>query len=482
MNIKNFFGLGNDDDTPSPPIADSLYKNLANNIYDIVKDIAPLLDNLDTNQRAYFLQDFSVIMVKATGPDLKEYHKFAFGILTYLIVQRDESIINSINTLPEKAIVKIVLSVFSSQENFFSKLTSDDYEYMLISFQILDDKDHDKLKRALYEFAEIVIKADGEVTPQEIKNLKELNHTHLNLSAPVTEVVQNDIKGGTTESEGLRTDTIDSILEELNDLVGLSNIKQDINSLINILKSNRMRTEQGLPEMKMSLHAVFMGPPGTGKTTIARLLSRIYSSLGVLPGNNFIETDRSGLVGGYVGQTAIKTDKLINEALNGVLFIDEAYTLSRGSDNDYGQEAIDTILKRMEDHRDKLAVIVAGYENEMNGFIDSNPGLQSRFSRYFKFTDYAPQQLLEIFTKMSKKAGFELTVEAKDKLQELFTVLYNNRNDRFGNARLVRNIFEKTFEKHANRTASVVPVTRQILTTIEEADIPFNEFKPDNGE
>lgn len=219
-----------------------------------------------------------------------------------------------------------------------------------------------------------------------------------------------------------------------------------------------------------------MGPPGTGKTTVARILAQIYYSLGVLKQNNFVETDRSGLVAGYVGQTAIKTDKVINDALNGVLFIDEAYALSRGGDIDYGQEAIETLLKRMEDNRDKLIVIVAGYEDEMIRFIHSNPGLESRFSRYFYFKDYDGRELTEIYCKMAQKAGFILTDAALAKATELFTILYENKDKRFGNARLSRNIFEKSFEKHANRTAFIAPITREILTILEEEDIPYEEF------
>lgn len=183
------------------------------------------------------------------------------------------------------------------------------------------------------------------------------------------------------------------------------------------------------------------------------------------------------MVAGYVGQTAIKTDNIINQALNGILFIDEAYTLKRGeSDNDYGQEAIDILLKRMEDNRDNLIVIVAGYEKEMAHFINSNPGLKSRFNRYFYFNDYTALELTEIYKRMAVKSGFVFSEKTLNRITELFEILCSKKDDKFGNARLARNIFEKTFEKHANRTATIAPITREILTTIEPIDIPFDEF------
>lgn len=482
--FKKLFGLSKDDSTSK-----GMYTRLADNLIDIVDDIAPLIDSIEEGYRAYLLEDFTKVMLLANkGSILDTYHKFAFAALCHLIVQRDASVLDSLKRIPEHHVVMVLVKLYDNQQKFFSKLDSYNYKFTLNSFPLFEGSDLDRLKKALYEFAEVVVKADGTVSADEAQNLKNLHAKYLTKgSVPENTVEESTVQKlheqsdtNDNDTETIKPDvplkTVEQALAELNELVGLDNIKEDIKSLINILKSNKLRKEEGLPEMKISLHSVFSGPPGTGKTTIARILSTIYGGLGVLPQNNFVETDRSGLVAGFVGQTAIKTDKLIKEALNGVLFIDEAYTLSRGDNNDYGQEAIDTILKRMEDDRDKLVVIVAGYNDEMTDFINSNPGLQSRFSRYFYFKDYDQVQLTQIFKNMANKAGFTLTDSATQKITELFTHLYTNRNDRFGNARLVRNIFEKTFERHANRTAGIAPITRAILTTIEDEDIPFQEF------
>lgn len=265
---------------------------------------------------------------------------------------------------------------------------------------------------------------------------------------------------------------LDTLLAELDSLVGLDNIKKNVRSLINLAKVRKLREEAGLPVPAMSLHLVFMGNPGTGKTTVARLISKLYYAIGVLSKGQLVEVDRSGLVAGFIGQTAIKTDEAIKKALGGVLFVDEAYSLtSRDSANDFGGEAVETILKGMEDHRDDLVVIVAGYEELMEKFIDSNPGLQSRFNRYFHFEDYNGAELFKIFKSMCDKNGYRLTVEARELAKEYFTALYLMRDDNFGNARDVRNVFENVVAVQADRIASHENADKKLLMTVTREDI-----------
>ena len=263
---------------------------------------------------------------------------------------------------------------------------------------------------------------------------------------------------------------IEDLRKELEGYVGLAAVKREVRDLINLAAVEQLRRQHGLPTADMSLHMVFTGNPGTGKTTIARLMARIYHSLGILSKGQLVEVDRSGLVAGYVGQTAIKTRKVIDSALGGVLFIDEAYALNGGGANDFGQEAIDTLLKAMEDHRDDLVVIVAGYDGLMERFIHSNPGLESRFNRYLYFADYTEEELLDIFRMQCQKGCYTLDPEAEEPLRALLEERMGDAAS-FGNARGVRNLFEQILVRQAGRLAGQGSVTKEDLMRITAADV-----------
>ena len=282
-----------------------------------------------------------------------------------------------------------------------------------------------------------------------------------------------------SDEEGKDSVVINEPLEgdpykELDELIGLEEVKEEVRSLANFVKVQKMRQEKGLKTPKMSYHLVFTGSPGTGKTTVARIVARIYKDLGILERGHTVETDRSGLVAENMGQTAVKTNALVDSALNGVLFIDEAYALvpdASYSGGDYGQEAISTLLKRMEDDRDRLVVIIAGYPKEMQRFIDSNPGLQSRFNRYINFPDYTAEELYRIYLMYAKKNEYALNQEAGVYLRERLEDVVEHKTRNFGNARYVRNVFEKSIQRQANRISRMKSPKENDLTEIKKEDL-----------
>jgi SpoVK/Ycf46/Vps4 family AAA+-type ATPase len=277
----------------------------------------------------------------------------------------------------------------------------------------------------------------------------------------------------------VRAPTIEEVLAELDGLTGMENVKDEVRKIVATCRANKMREEQGIESAAMSWNFVFTGNPGTGKTTVARIVAKAFRALGILDRGHLVETDRSGLVAAYAGQTALKTNKLVDSALGGILFIDEAYQLNQGQNDTYGSEAVATLLKRMEDERGRMVVIIAGYKDDMKRFMDINPGLESRFSREVFFPDFSAKDLAAIFRQMAKKNKYVLSADVEHWIEPYIGKITKDRGKNFGNGRWARNLFEKTVERQALRVSGMQNPTKEDLTTFTMKDVGIKLVDPD---
>jgi len=417
--------------------------------------------------------------------NLKNREGFALVLFSSLILGEDYSLditYGNVNKLED--LCNNVPSVFSSLSHIFDSYSDEDFFFIgQVLKRCRRRSFYTRYFTLLYRLFSYIAKADGSVTENETKwvnKLLELNPQRENVNIvfnvgeapsynPITPKDEVGKKEPKMQAESSSQES--NPMKELEKLIGLANVKTEISSLSNLVKVQQIRKERGLSVSNFSYHCVFTGNPGTGKTTVARIVAEIYKKLGVLKKGHLVETDRSGLVGEYVGQTAPKTNAIIDSALDGVLFIDEAYSLVQGGQNDFGKEAISTLLKRMEDDRDRLVVILAGYSKEMGDFINSNSGLQSRFNRYIDFPDYTVEELIEIFQYTLKANDCYATEGAIEKAKEHISHAVENKDQNFGNARFIRNFFEKILMEQANRLAREKNLTNEMLARIEEADV-----------
>lgn len=332
------------------------------------------------------------------------------------------------------------------------------------------------------QFLESYLLEHGVYYPEEQK-LFHFHSEESNPHVPEFEVPYGNIRIKNSENQtqndgqqGEIAETLEHKLEQFNAMIGLESVKKEVNSLVNLIRIQKMREKNGMRNTHTTKHMVFTGNPGTGKTTVARILASIYKDLGVLKKGHLVEVDRSRLVKGYMGQTAEHVKEVLDDAMDGILFIDEAYSLTvNKTDGDFGQEAVDTILKAMEDHRENLIVIVAGYSDLMKDFINSNPGLKSRFSKFIHFEDYTPEEQLSIMEKMCGEQEYNMTDKAKEYVLAQFRDNCQRKDENFANARDVRNYLEYAITRQATRLIEVANPTREQLLTLEQED--FMEYR-----
>lgn len=395
------------------------------------------------------------------GLDFTGYQSIAFAAFLIKLTRKDaDNMINSEPMLTMLALPLLLQFVTGFNQSITRNSCPNDRLMVvdMLRFAFDDAEVVNKYVVLFYRFASVMAKADGSVNDTEAKYLSHI----MSLMAREPSRAEAIAKVATTPPG--------EAMNQLNSLIGLEPVKEEVNKLASFIKVQLLRKQRGMTPVPMSYHCVFTGNPGTGKTTVARILAGIYRDLGILKKGHLIETDRSGLVAEYVGQTAVKTNKIIDSALDGVLFIDEAYSLITGASIDYGGEAIATLLKRMEDDRDRLIVILAGYNDEMKQFIDSNPGLKSRFNRYINFPDYSATNLLNIFKLNISTYDYVLDDEAHEQMRALFVEAVQHKDKNFGNGRFARNMLEKVMENQAVRLSSQAVITQEMLRTITQAD------------
>ena len=327
------------------------------------------------------------------------------------------------------------------------------------------DKNFGNGRYARNFYDETIIRMASRFDPNKKSGLQEI------IVADLPELPVRPKEGPGDDGEIEAPICLEDVLAELDALVGIEPVKNEIRKLASFFKIQNQRKANNLPVAPASYHCVFSGSPGTGKTTVARLMAKVYYSLGLLKTSKVVDVERSKLCGQYIGETAIKTNKVIDEALDGVLFIDEAYTLAQGGEKDYGHEAVDTLLKRMEDDRDRLVVIIAGYTEEMHKFIDMNPGLQSRFTRYIDFPDYSPDELTEIFVRMAKHEQYRFTDDVVNVVRAHMESIVANKGKSFGNARAARTFYEQVKERQGMRLGSIEKPTKEQLMQLIPTDI-----------
>lgn len=434
--------------------------------------------SLKDTLRVEFLK-FSSYLVDADGSIdaqelscIKDYLGFDFTASSLKLFKKNEGVNPQFAQAPPVILKHFVLADAKKMP------VSDPYHHQKAQFLV------DTFKT----FGQILISCHGKEDTDQIAVEHFTSYTTMledflkeyNVWKPSTEKFYKTPVTKTTTSVNVEDDTsVEQLLEELNQLTGLSQVKEAVNRLVNLIRVQKLREKRGFKNQSASKHMVFSGNPGTGKTTVARMLGKIFKQLGVLPSGQLVEVDRSSLVSGYIGQTATKTQEAIERAMGGILFIDEAYTLTvNKGEQDFGQEAVDTLLKAMEDHRDNLLVIVAGYPEPMKDFLDSNPGLLSRFNQFIFFEDYTSEELVKILEMQCKNQEYHLSQEALEAAKQYFDARVQNPPSNFANARDVRNFLEKAIANHASRIIHLPETTDEILTCIEKEDLPL---MPDNA-